>query len=349
MSGNPSKNDRLSGSAAGSTGERRPLVSICCATYNHQAYIRDCLEGMLAQKADFAFEILVHDDASTDGTREIVAEYEARYPERIKGVYQQENQYSKGIRAVVTHFLRPLAQGEYIALCEGDDYWTDPHKLALQVAVMKRYPAVSLCFHAAAILRPDGKLRGRYAPYRQSRVACMEDIIRRKIHFCPTASLLLRKADWLDYPDFFIRCHVGDYPLMLYFATRGDVYYLHKKMAVYRKKHPGSWTLTYIGSSRDTQLLQMQTEVDMLAEFDRYTAYKYHDAVVKKQWKTRLHTLRRLKMYDSLCRSPYREQWGYLPFTQRISLYGRQFIRPSGWKRFLSRLGFTGWALKDKG
>ena len=103
----------------------KPPISICCLTYNHEPYIEQCLEGFLMQKVDFPIEILIHDDASTDKTAEIIRKYESKYPEIIKPVYQSENQYSKGI-SVSRVYQFPRAQGKYIALCEGDDYWTDP-------------------------------------------------------------------------------------------------------------------------------------------------------------------------------------------------------------------------------
>lgn len=109
-----------------------PLVSISCITYQHAPYIRQCLDGFLMQKTDFAFEVLIHDDASTDGTAEIIKEYEAKYPDIIKPIYQTENQWVKGRRGSRT-FNFPRAKGKYIALCEGDDYWTDPLKLQKQV------------------------------------------------------------------------------------------------------------------------------------------------------------------------------------------------------------------------
>ena len=101
-----------------------PLVSICCLTYNHAPYIRDAIEGFLMQKTNFPVEILIHDDASTDGTADIIREYETRYPDIIKPIYQTENQYSKGVK-ISREYQFSRARGKYIALCEGDDYWTD--------------------------------------------------------------------------------------------------------------------------------------------------------------------------------------------------------------------------------
>ncbi len=115
---------------------KTPLVSICSITYQHAPYIRQCLDGFLMQKTDFAFEVLIHDDASTDGTEEIIREYEAKYPDIIKPLYEEENQWVKGRRGSRT-FNFPRAKGKYIAMCEGDDYWTDPLKLQKQVDFWK--------------------------------------------------------------------------------------------------------------------------------------------------------------------------------------------------------------------
>ncbi len=112
--------------------DKIPLVSISCITFNHENYIRDAIESFLMQKTTFLFEILIHDDASTDGTTAIIKEYELKFPDLIKPVYQTENQYSKGVKISQTYNW-PRARGKYIALCEGDDYWTDPLKLQKQV------------------------------------------------------------------------------------------------------------------------------------------------------------------------------------------------------------------------
>ncbi|HJV31902.1 MAG TPA: glycosyltransferase, partial [Bacillales bacterium] len=111
---------------------KTPLVSICCLSYNHESFIRQCLEGFLMQKTDFPFEVLIHDDASTDKTADIIREYESENPDIIKPLYETENQWSKG-RGGSKEFNFPRAKGKYIALCEGDDYWTDPYKLQKQV------------------------------------------------------------------------------------------------------------------------------------------------------------------------------------------------------------------------
>lgn len=131
------------------------LVSICCITYNHAPFIRKALDGFLMQQAPSCVpqgvkmndwcEILIHDDCSTDGTTEIIKEYAAKYPDLIFPLYEEENQYSKGVKVDFYNYDR--AKGKYIAYCEGDDYWTDPNKLQKQVDFMEMHLEYSVCFH----------------------------------------------------------------------------------------------------------------------------------------------------------------------------------------------------------
>lgn len=137
------------------------LVSISCITYNHAPYIRQCLDGFMMQKTNFLFEVLIHDDASTDGTTEIIREYAAKYPDIIKPLYEEENQWLKGRRGSAV-FNFPRAKGKYIALCEGDDYWTDPLKLQKQVDIMEMNPEIGLV-HTQAEAFDDNGVVGHYA------------------------------------------------------------------------------------------------------------------------------------------------------------------------------------------
>ena len=130
------------------------LVSICCITYNHAPFIRQCLDGFLMQEPPTGvpadepwYEILIHDDASTDGAAEIIKEYAAKYPNLIFPLYEEVNQYSQGKENIIDMYNYGRARGKYIAYCEGDDYWTDPHKLQKQVDFMEAHTDYSVCFH----------------------------------------------------------------------------------------------------------------------------------------------------------------------------------------------------------
>lgn len=133
---------------------QEPLVSICCITYNHEKYIRDSIESFLMQETNFPFEIIIHDDASTDKTADIIREYEKKYPELIKPIYQTENQYSKGIRVSLLTYKK--SRGKYIAFCEGDDYWTDPLKLQKQVTFLEENPDYVITYTAVEAFDENG-------------------------------------------------------------------------------------------------------------------------------------------------------------------------------------------------
>lgn len=211
-----------------------PLVSICCLVYNHEPFLRECFEGFVMQKTTFPIEVLVHDDASTDHSTDIIREYTAKYPEIFKPIYQTENQYSKGVDIISTYqFSR--AQGKYIAMCEGDDYWTDPMKLQKQVDFLEENPDYSLCFHDRSILN-DGQLE------KQS-VNPGIDIIERNeaiFHFIPTMTVLFRKHDHI-FPN---KCPGLDFVLWMSISRFGKIKYLNFNGAVYRVHNGGMWSGT---------------------------------------------------------------------------------------------------------
>lgn len=131
------------------------IVSICCTTYNQKDYIAQTIEGFINQKINLNYEILIHDDASTDGTDDIVRAYEKKYPNIIKGIYQKENQYSQGI--MTSQIVRERAKGKYIAFCEGDDYWIDENKIQKQVDFLEMYPEYIATSHWCRVVDAEGK------------------------------------------------------------------------------------------------------------------------------------------------------------------------------------------------
>ncbi|MEO0371347.1 MAG: glycosyltransferase [Pseudomonadota bacterium] len=130
-------------------------VSICTITFNHGPYLRQTLDGFLAQRCDFRVEIVVNDDASTDETGDILREYAGRHPDIVRPIIQPENLFSKGVNPY-TCFVFPNATGEYLALCDGDDYWDDPDKLAMQAAYLDAHPDVSVTFGRVHAVSEDG-------------------------------------------------------------------------------------------------------------------------------------------------------------------------------------------------
>lgn len=230
--------------------ESQVKVSVICNAYNHGKYIRKCLEGLVMQKTDFVYEILVHDDASTDNTAEIIREYERQYPQLIKPVYQTENQYSKG---GIYPFQYPRAKGEYIALCEGDDYWTDENKLQRQVDALDAHPEVDICAHAADIVTEDGNsIRDHIAPRATKCIIPVEAVIYGGGAFVATNSLMYRSHLKTTTYEFRNMWRI-DYTLQILGSLRGGMLYLPENMSAYRWMAVGSWTMRQSASREKRQ------------------------------------------------------------------------------------------------
>jgi glycosyltransferase involved in cell wall biosynthesis len=220
-----------------------PLVSIHCLTFNHAKYIRLCLDGFIMQKTNFSFEVLIHDDASTDGTQNIIMEYQQKFPEIIKPIYQTENQYSKGIG--VSNFNYERIQGKYVALCEGDDYWTYEKKLQIQVDFMESHPECSVCFHPVSVVWEDNSKPSYIFPSREARfnkeVLGLKDLL--KANFIQTNSVMYRwqfygKNYEVFYPDNILPL---DWYWHLFHSKYGSICFIDKCMGVYNKHSGGMW------------------------------------------------------------------------------------------------------------
>jgi glycosyltransferase involved in cell wall biosynthesis len=231
------------------------------------------LEGFVNQQTTFPFEVLVHDDASTDGTADIIREYAARYPAIIRPVFQQENQYQKGV-VIAREILFPLIRGRYVALCEGDDYWTDPHKLQKQVDALEAHPGVDICAHRVQ-KKKDGKPVGYEGHGRRTRLYPTWRVILGGGGFVATCSLLCRREAYMaDTP--MRRLLFYDYTLQVQGALRGGMYYLRDCMAVYRRGVPGSWSSYHEGLHKTAHHPAFKR---MLEALDTYTEGRWHRVI----------------------------------------------------------------------
>jgi glycosyltransferase involved in cell wall biosynthesis len=215
-----------------------PVVSIWCITYNHANFIRDAIEGFLMQETTFPVEIFVHDDASTDGTAEIVKEYAEKYPQLFWMVLQKENQWSKGNRGILFDYLANQ-RGELIAFCEGDDCWTSRQKLQKQVEMLLRDHQAVLTFHRVKEVSEAGGTTGEFGPrVWGSHVKAVEELI--EWNFVPTCSVLAKAEGirTLSVPN----TRMGDWPMWLQLATRGNFAFLDEVCASYRRHSGGVWS-----------------------------------------------------------------------------------------------------------
>jgi glycosyltransferase involved in cell wall biosynthesis len=221
------------------------LCSVACTTYNHENFIEDAITGFLMQETDFPFEVIIHDDASTDRTPEILRKYWQLYPTIIRPVLQEENQRAKGIKN--SPVVYSLCKGKYIARCEGDDYWTDPLKLQKQVDFLEKNEDFSLCFSRVGICKKDkidpDEHKNYYRKIMKDRTDfTVDDILR--INFIGTCSVVFRKTNVQNYPDWTKKVPFGDWPQHFLNATHGKIRYIDELMAVYRVHSGGVWSKT---------------------------------------------------------------------------------------------------------
>ena len=207
-----------------------PLVSIQCLVYNHEPYLRQCLDGFVMQKTNFGFEAIVHDDASTDNSAAILREYAEKYPSIIKPIYETENQYRKGtLTAIMDNAVSDSTK--YIAICEGDDYWTDPLKLQKQVDYLEGHPNCGLVWaKAKCYYQNKGKFIGTKGHY-------MSGYYDMFVNYSiPPLTVLYRASSSTGYADFIKgqKWLLGDAPLFLYIAHDHDIHFMDEIVGVYR-------------------------------------------------------------------------------------------------------------------
>ncbi len=293
------------------------MVSILCVCYNHKQYIRDTLNGFLSQRTSFKYEIIIHDDASTDGTDKIIHEYQEKYPEMIIGLYETENQYSKGVR-LQEELMEHLVRGKYTALCEGDDYWIDTNKLQKQVDFLENHSNYSICGHSINIVDEKGDLISSQSKKNTGGYEIpIKDIILNS-KGAHTSSLVYRSDLKNQYPRFFQKCMVGDYPIRLYMATRGKFYMFNKAMSCYRVHGENSW-ISDVHNNPELFKRHVFLLKKMLVKYDAYTNEKYSKYVNLRLSNCDYHYYILVRNYTKLLKNQYFKS---LSLKQKIkSLY----------------------------
>ncbi len=225
-----------------------PLVSVNIATYNHKEFIGQCIEGALMQKTNFSFEIIIHDDASTDGTSDIVREYAKKY-DNVLAIVQEDNLFSQGQNPSVEHGLS-RAKGKYIALCDGDDYWTDPYKLQKQFDFLEAnedYVCVGGKVRIKDTRNEFNKLQygQQYFEYSGSQEVPKEDILDKvKLPFHTSTYLFVRNTLDLDLLESLFKHSIsGDVPILNMLNAKGSIYYINDEFGVQHHNSGGITTM----------------------------------------------------------------------------------------------------------
>jgi glycosyltransferase involved in cell wall biosynthesis len=244
-------------------------VSVAIITYNHENFIAQAIESILMQVVNFDYEIIIGEDCSTDETRNIVIEYQNRFPHRIKLLLHDKNV------GLMRNFIQTIetCRGQYVALCEGDDYWTSPHKLQKQVDFLESHPEYVMCFHNAIVVCEDGSEEPRlYCPADQKIIPTLEDLFQG--NFIPTCSVMFCRGLFSGFPNWCYSLRMGDWPLHIFNAQHGNIRYLNEIMGVYRIHPGGAWSaMPYIQQYKEI--------IMMLGYVHTYLGFQY-----KKQIKT---------------------------------------------------------------
>ena len=255
-------------------------VSVLCTTYNQSRYLRKALDSILSQVTDYSFEVIIHDDASNDRTQSIIKSYIQEYPSIVKGLFEDENQYSKGV-----DFFYPLvtdvARGKYIALCEGDDFWIDDMKLQRQWEALEVHPECDMCACCGIVVAEDGETEvGEIRPADRDCILSAEQVIKGGGQYMITAGLFFRRSLFAQKQNFENILSL-DYVYQIKGSLCGGIYYIDRKMAAYRRYSEGSWTNNVLMQPQKLKEHWIK-ETQMLQALDRDTNGKYHDVIVER-------------------------------------------------------------------
>lgn len=247
----------------------KPVVSVQCFAYNHISFIAQAIDGFLMQRTDFPFEIVVHDDASTDGTADVIREYEKEFPQIIKPIYEKENQYSKR-NGSLERIINKACKGKYVTFCEGDDYWTDCDKLQKQFNFLEAHPEYVACSHNTLVVEMGKKMKNRLMFPQKDIVLTINDM-KERYH---VSSLMCRSSAYFDTPFFLTNSSApGDVKMAAYLKSKGSIFRSAEVMSAYRHGTPGSWT---INQSKSKDVFANRRNVILFyEEFDKWTNYKY--------------------------------------------------------------------------
>ncbi len=267
--------------------EQEVQVSVFCLAYNHEKYIRKTLDGFCEQVTEFRFEVLIHDDASTDSTPSIILEYQKKYPHIFRVITQEENQYSKGVN-IIEDIIYPQLEGKYIAICEGDDYWNDRYKLQEQFNVMEKHLECSLCVHKAACCNEDGTYHERVIPesyygIKETGIVEEEELKecywRRGGYPFHTSSYFYRR----EVLDVGFK-HSRDIGILRKCLVLGSCYYINEEMSVRRLFSVGNWNSRLDKEGIYGRFLLAVSDIENDKNFDEFTNYKYSDFIRSRQF-----------------------------------------------------------------
>ncbi|MDN3715956.1 glycosyltransferase family 2 protein [Vibrio breoganii] len=290
-------------------------VSVLCTSFNHELYIQDAIESFLAQETEYKFEIIIHDDASHDNSAEIIQRYHEKFPSIIKPIYQRENQFSEYPTKPLINCLMD-SEGEYIAICEGDDFWVDNRKIQKQICSIDEFKEVDICFTSAFGLSP-GNIATKLAEYgTQTKLFGVSEVIRSGGGFMPTPSLFIRRAVLVNLPDWFKEAKVGDFFIQILGSLKGGALYIPEQAVCYRIMAINSWT------SKNTGIQLYYHRVNMKNTYCKL-AYNYPQLVEPLKYISRKGDFQALLAFAKRGQIMLSVKMIYQMMNKKISIYKR--------------------------
>lgn len=288
-------------------------ISVLMITYNQEKYLAQALDSVLTQEVNCDYEIVIGEDCSTDGTREIVLEYQRSHPDKIRALLPATN------LGMIRNFVQTYraCAGKYVAILEGDDFWSSPNKLQKQMDFLDNHPEAAICFHATDVFFEDNSAPGYLSPSGHNEFSTIEDLLEK--NFIQTCSVMFRNNLFGDFPEWFYSCVIGDYPLHLLNADFGSIGYIKDVMASYRIHSAGVWSM----QMEKNFVKNVLAGIDMYTNLDAHFDKKYHSIINRKIYEHKLALYKwnlRKKNYaacarkaiELICRYPV------LMFSQKI-------------------------------
>lgn len=283
-------------------------VTVCCVCFNHETFINDAINSFFQQKTSFPFKVIIYDDNSTDNSRKLIDKWKNNYPQLIEVIYADENQYSKGNRPL--DFILDNVSTEFIAFCEGDDYWFSSNKLQTQFDTLENTPQSDVCFTAAYTLFDDIISKNNYGYHgKEKKIISKEKVIKVSAGLMPMASIFLRSQCLLEYKKIyplFFRKYLRHSAIQILASERGGAVYIPEYTTVYRSMHENSWSFS--------------NAYNFDAKFNSYIEFlnrnKYLNKITKYKYDTLFQKVSRRKLFEFISSTSF-------PFTIRIKFLNR--------------------------
>jgi glycosyltransferase involved in cell wall biosynthesis len=288
----------------------KPLVSVLCLTYNHEKFIKEALDGFLMQETNFPVEVIISDDHSSDTNKPILQEYEKKYKDKLILILRDQNiGVMRNFRATL-----PTCHGKYIALCEGDDYWTDPLKLQKQVEFMEAHPECSIASHKVLHLHEEDSKKNHIFPNIQGNNIFSKEYLYGH-YFISTCSIMFRNEKIENLIELLGNFSVGDTPLIYFYAHLGKIGFLDDCMGVYRIHSEGVWS----SKERNTQLIEAVNR--------RRTLQQHFNLQKSKEFNSLTLSYIMTIADNFLCQNKYQSAFKYLGKANALLMYSNQTQR----------------------